>query len=79
MDGQIITIENEHGKKQNYEVYFTFIVNDKEYIALSELKTQEILLLEYVTDKDGSAYLNTIDEDVFEEVKNEFVEIMEEQ
>ena len=78
MDGQIITLENQQGKKQDYEVYFTFMVNDKEYIALSELKTQEVLLLEYVSDKDGQMYLEMIDEDDFEIVKKEFIEIMEE-
>ena len=78
MDGQIITLENQQGKKQDYEVYFTFMVNDKEYIALSELKTQEVLLLEYVSDKDGQMYLKMIDEDDFEIVKKEFIEIMEE-
>ena len=78
MDGQIITLENQQGKKQDYEVYFTFIVNDKEYIALSELKTQEVLLLEYVSDNNGQMYLEMIDEDDFEAVKQEFIEIMEE-
>ena len=78
MDGNIVTIENEQGVKKQYEVYFTFIVEDNEYIALSDLKTQEILLLEYITEDDGSVSLGMIDEDVFEKVKEEFVEIMEE-
>lgn len=78
MDGNIVTIENEQGVKKQYEVYFTFIVEDKEYIALSDLKTQEILLLEYITEDGGSVSLGMIDEDVFEKVKEEFVEIMEE-
>lgn len=78
MDGQFVTITNDKGKKQDYEVYFTFIVDDKEYIALSELKTQEILLLECVKESDGTISLAMIDEDIFERVANEFVEIMEE-
>lgn len=79
MDGQIITLENERGQKQNYEVYFTFIVNDKEYIALHEMKTQEILLLEYLNDEGGNMYFDVIDEDIFDEVMDEFCAIMEEQ
>lgn len=78
MDGNIITIENEQGVKRQYEVYFTFIVDEREYIALSDLKTQEVLLLECVHESDGSILLNTIEEDIFDKVKEEFVEIMEE-
>lgn len=77
MDGNIITIANEQGVKKEYEVYFTFLVDEKEYIALSDLKTQEVLLLECVHEDDGSILLNTIEEDDFDKVKDEFVEIME--
>mgnify|MGYP003295829955 CR=1 FL=1 len=77
MDGNIVTIENEQGVKQQYEVYFTFVVDEQEYIALSDLKTQEILLLECVHEQGGNISLAMIDEDVFDKVKNEFMEIME--
>ena len=77
MDGTIVTIENEQGVRQQYEVYFTFIVDDHEYIALSELKTQEMLLLECIKENDGSVSLGLIDEEIFDKVKEEFMEIME--
>ena len=37
MDSQVIVIENEKGIKRNYEVYFTFIVDEVEYIISSQL------------------------------------------
>lgn len=53
MDSQIIVIENEKGIKRNYEVYFTFIVDEVEYIALSDIKSDDVLLFKYIPGQNG--------------------------
>lgn len=77
MDSQIIVIENEKGIKRNYEVYFTFIVDEVEYIALSDIKSDDVLLFKYIPGQNGQFYMEIIEEELFDKVSEEFVSIME--
>lgn len=77
MDSQMIEIVNEQGVKQIYEVYFTFEYDGVEYIALSDIKTNDTLLFKYIPSKDGMFYMEIIEEDLFEKVSEEFVNILE--
>jgi hypothetical protein len=77
MDNQMIVIENEKGVKRNYEMYFTFEVDGVEYIALHDIKDNEVLLLKYFPGENGQFYMEMIEEEIFEKVSEEFINILE--
>jgi len=87
----LITVEDENGKKHNFEILETTELDGKRYVALlpvyeeaSEMLDNdgELIILE-VVDEDGEDVLVTIDDDdefnkvatVFEEILSEFFEL----
>lgn len=76
MKNNIITLSNELGVKVKYEVIGVFDYYDKDYIALKELDTKDILLMNYYEDKKGFASIEPIEDDEEFEIISEYFDLI---
>lgn len=76
MKNNIITLSNELGVKVKYEVIGVFDYYDKDYIALKELDTKDVLLMNYYEDKKGFVSIEPIESDEEFEIISEYFDLI---
>jgi len=77
---QTMTITTDEGEELKCDVLGIFDVDDKEYIALLPMETEEVLLYRFVLNDDESFELLNIETDEeFENVEDAFFELFDDE
>lgn len=76
MESEIIELTDENGKKIEFKILDIIEKDDDEYIvALPKGSKDEVVIFKVMETADGNAdYIDVTDEDISDEIFNEFVE-----
>ncbi len=75
-DDDIITLEYDDGKEEECAVIGVFDLNDKEYIALNPLNTEEVYIYGYKEYEDDFELIDDLTDEEFEAAVKEFEGLM---